>query len=47
MKFKPDPGIPEVYSAQNKDYLGSGWSRGHMNPAGDNKNNKVSMIKIG
>ncbi|XP_027004615.2 nuclease EXOG, mitochondrial isoform X2 [Tachysurus fulvidraco] len=36
-KFKPDPDIPELFTAHNEDYLGSGWSRGHMAPAGDNK----------
>lgn len=36
-KFKPDPNIPELFTAHNEDYLGSGWSRGHMAPAGDNK----------
>ena len=41
VKFKSDPGVLEAFSAQNSDYLGSGWSRGHMSPAGDNKNDKV------
>ena len=41
MKFKPDPGVLQTFSAQNSDYLGSGWSRGHMSPAGDNKSDKV------
>uniref|UniRef100_A0A8D2QP04 Nuclease EXOG, mitochondrial n=1 Tax=Zosterops lateralis melanops TaxID=1220523 RepID=A0A8D2QP04_ZOSLA len=36
-KFRPDPNIPLMFSAVNEDYLGSGWSRGHMAPAGDNK----------
>ncbi|OCT75467.1 hypothetical protein XELAEV_18030646mg [Xenopus laevis] len=36
-KFKPDPNIPKMFSATNEDYLGSGWTRGHMAPAGDNK----------
>uniref|UniRef100_A0A8C9FD93 Nuclease EXOG, mitochondrial n=1 Tax=Pavo cristatus TaxID=9049 RepID=A0A8C9FD93_PAVCR len=36
-KFRPDPNIPLMFSAVNEDYLGSGWSRGHMVPAGDNK----------
>ncbi|XP_075602862.1 nuclease EXOG, mitochondrial [Balearica regulorum gibbericeps] len=34
-KFRPDPNIPLMFSAVNEDYLGSGWSRGHMAPAGD------------
>lgn len=45
VKFKPDPGVLEAFSAQNSDYLGSGWSRGHLNPAGDNKNTKEGMIE--
>ncbi|XP_074262151.1 nuclease EXOG, mitochondrial isoform X1 [Saimiri boliviensis] len=36
-KFKPDPSIPPTFSAFNEDYVGSGWSRGHMAPAGNNK----------
>uniref|UniRef100_A0A8D2P2M9 Exo/endonuclease G n=1 Tax=Zosterops lateralis melanops TaxID=1220523 RepID=A0A8D2P2M9_ZOSLA len=32
-KFRPDPNIPLMFSAVNEDYLGSGWSRGHMAPA--------------
>ncbi|XP_052768716.1 nuclease EXOG, mitochondrial-like [Mya arenaria] len=42
-KFKPDPGVPEMFSAENSDYWKSGWSRGHMAPAGDNKYNQESM----
>jgi len=37
-----DPGIDEMFSAQNSDYWKSGWSRGHMAPAGDNKFLQVS-----
>lgn len=40
-KFRPDPGVPELFTAHNDDYLGSGWSRGHMAPAGDNKFSEV------
>ena len=40
-KFKPDPSISENFSATNEDYWHSGWSRGHMAPAGDNKCNQV------
>ncbi|RXM98460.1 Nuclease EXOG, mitochondrial [Acipenser ruthenus] len=36
-RFKPDPNVPPLFTAVNEDYLGSGWSRGHMAPAGDNK----------
>lgn len=42
IRFKSDPNIPKQFSADNSDYLGSGWSRGHMAPAGDNKNSQVS-----
>ncbi|XP_067108263.1 nuclease EXOG, mitochondrial-like [Osmerus mordax] len=44
-KFRPDPGIPEPFTAHNDDYLGSGWSRGHMAPAGDNKASVQSMAE--
>lgn len=44
-KFRPDPGIPESFTAHNEDYLGSGWSRGHMAPAGDNKASVQSMTE--
>ncbi|XP_006890711.1 PREDICTED: nuclease EXOG, mitochondrial [Elephantulus edwardii] len=44
-KFKPDPGISPVFSALNEDYLGSGWSRGHMAPAGDNKFSTKAMAE--
>ncbi|XP_069954880.1 nuclease EXOG, mitochondrial isoform X3 [Cherax quadricarinatus] len=36
-RFKMDPHIPKKFSAQNSDYKDSGWSRGHMSPAGNNK----------
>ncbi|KAG7264958.1 hypothetical protein CRUP_034276 [Coryphaenoides rupestris] len=36
-RFRPDPSIPVLFSAANGDYLRSGWSRGHMAPAGDSK----------
>lgn len=32
--FGPDPIIPEIFRSTNEDYLDSGWSRGHMAPAG-------------
>ncbi|XP_036445477.1 nuclease EXOG, mitochondrial-like [Colossoma macropomum] len=44
-KFKPDPGVPELFTAHNEDYLGSGWSRGHMAPAADNKFSQHSMAE--
>ncbi|KAJ6659324.1 hypothetical protein lerEdw1_019195 [Lerista edwardsae] len=44
-KFRPDPSIPPMFSAMNEDYLGSGWSRGHMAPAGDNKYSPKAMTE--
>jgi len=42
-KFAPDPSVPVIFSAQNDDYHKSGWSRGHMAPAGDNKYDQEAM----
>ncbi|XP_053321998.1 nuclease EXOG, mitochondrial [Spea bombifrons] len=44
-KFKPDPNIPKIFSASNEDYYKSGWSRGHMAPAGDNKFSTEAMAE--
>ncbi|KAK7816744.1 hypothetical protein U0070_009269 [Myodes glareolus] len=44
-KFKPDPGVPSAFSARNEDYVGSGWSRGHMAPAGNNKFSSKAMAE--
>ncbi|XP_062072301.1 nuclease EXOG, mitochondrial isoform X2 [Lepus europaeus] len=44
-KFKPDPDIPPAFSAFNEDYVGSGWSRGHMAPAGNNKFSSKAMAE--
>ncbi|XP_070586591.1 nuclease EXOG, mitochondrial-like isoform X2 [Erythrolamprus reginae] len=44
-KFKADPNIPSMFSAVNEDYIGSGWSRGHMAPAGDNKYSLEAMAE--
>lgn len=41
--FCPDPGIDVMFSAQNGDYWKSGWSRGHMAPAGNNKMSQTAM----
>lgn len=46
-KFKPDPGVPSAFSARNEDYVGSGWSRGHMAPAGNNKFSSVGTLLRG
>lgn len=44
-KFRPDPSVPELFTAHNEDYLKSGWSRGHMAPAGDNKSSEQAMAE--
>jgi endonuclease G len=41
--FYEDEGVPQP-RATNDDYRGSGWSRGHMCPAGDNKWNEKAMF---
>lgn len=43
IQFGRDPAVPALFSADNSDYWGSGWSRGHMAPAGDNKHCQASM----
>ena len=40
-KFKPDPSVPSLFSANNDDYWNSGWSRGHLAAAGDHKFSQV------
>ncbi|KAH8741564.1 endonuclease G-like 1 [Cryptosporidium ryanae] len=35
--FQVDPDIPLIWSAENKDYFGSGYSRGHLAAAGQHK----------
>ena len=42
-KFLPDPAVPVMFTAQNNDFHKSGWSRGHMAPAGDNKYDQEAM----
>ncbi|XP_048190624.1 nuclease EXOG, mitochondrial isoform X2 [Perognathus longimembris pacificus] len=44
-KFQPDPSIPPTFRAHNEDYIGSGWSRGHMAPAGNNKFSSKAMAE--
>lgn len=41
--FQPDPEVLAGHSAANEDYRGSGWSRGHMAPAGNYKFCQKSM----
>lgn len=35
--FQVDPDVPLIWSAENKDYFASGYSRGHMASAGQHK----------
>ena len=35
--FLPDPNLPEDMAITTDEYKNSGWDRGHMCPAGDNK----------
>lgn len=35
--FQPDPALPEHIAVTTEDYTGSGYDRGHMCPAADNK----------
>jgi endonuclease G len=36
-KFLPNPKLPKHQAVTTDEYKGSGWDRGHMCPAGDNK----------
>ena len=36
-KFLPDPDLPPSQAVVTKDYSNSGWDRGHMCPAADNR----------
>ena len=44
-KFKADPLIKTLYRVDWYEYRGSGYDRGHMCPAGDNKWNKDAMYE--
>ena len=35
--FYPDPDLPPAQAVETRDYSNSGWDRGHMCPAADNK----------
>lgn len=45
IKFHEDLDIPPMFRATNQDYLNSGYSRGHMAPAADNKNSQTAMVE--
>jgi len=42
-KFRPDPALHTSARATNEDFWDSGFSRGHMAPAGNNKHCQQSM----
>lgn len=42
-KFRTDPRLAQLVQADNQDFWDSGWSRGHMAPAGNNKHDQDSM----
>ncbi|PIK38484.1 hypothetical protein BSL78_24681 [Apostichopus japonicus] len=41
--FNIDPTLDPFFTSHVSDYKGSGWSRGHMAPAGDNKYSQDAM----
>ncbi|XP_062505550.1 nuclease EXOG, mitochondrial-like [Corticium candelabrum] len=42
-QFQCDDYVPRLFRSSNDDYWDSGWSRGHMVPAGDNKHSQEAM----
>lgn len=43
--FQPDPDLPAGRAVTTQDYKGSGWDRGHLCPAGDNKWSRKAMLE--
>lgn len=41
--FRPDPELPLAVGGSLADYRGSGFDRGHLSPAGDNKWSREAM----
>ena len=41
--YQVDPNVPVEYRASNTDYLGSGWSRGHMAAAANHVRDQQEM----
>ena len=42
-RFRADPNLPQEACPSNEDFWDSGWSRGHMAPAGNNKFSQSAM----
>ena len=42
-EFLEDRTVPEIFRSRNGDYWDSGWSRGHLAPAGAHKTNQQVM----
>ena len=41
--YQVDPNVSVEYRASNADYLGSGWSRGHMAAAANHAHDQQEM----
>jgi endonuclease G len=43
--FKADPAVPVEVRVGSNAYSGTGYDRGHMNPAGDNRFDRIAMLE--
>lgn len=43
-RFSPDPAVSTL-TANNADYAGSGYDRGHLDPAGDRRWSSMAMAE--